>query len=89
MLYRHSITTARVFQEIREIFHQASKVHRYKRRRDTDPVSISPLPSLRDALKLSRTAWEYNISTGILDVDEAAVLKPNLVVWDDAAGPQA
>ena len=53
-------------------------------------IDLLPLPSLRDAiLQLSFTALEEDISTDILDVDEAQVLKANLVVWGNAADPRA
>ncbi|KAF9693725.1 hypothetical protein EKO04_008314 [Ascochyta lentis] len=53
-------------------------------------IDLFPLPELRDAiLRLSWTELEGEISTDLLDVDEAEVVKPNLVVWGDAADPRA
>jgi hypothetical protein len=53
-------------------------------------IDLFPLPELRDViLGLSWTDLEADISTDLLDVEEAAGQKPNLVVWGDAADPQA
>ncbi|KAF3036935.1 hypothetical protein E8E12_005864 [Didymella heteroderae] len=53
-------------------------------------VDLFPLPELRDViLRLSWTDLEAEISTDLLDVEEADGLKPNLVVWGDAADPRA
>lgn len=53
-------------------------------------IDLFPLPELRDALLSVRyTALENDIGTDLLDVEEADGLKPNLVVWGDAADPKA
>lgn len=53
-------------------------------------IDLFPLPELRDViLGLSWTDLEAEISTDLLDVEEAAGQKPNLVVWGDAADPRA
>lgn len=53
-------------------------------------IDLFPLPELRDViLGLSWTDLEAEISTDLLDVEEAVSQKPNLVVWGDAADPWA
>ncbi|KZM25232.1 uncharacterized protein EKO05_0007382 [Ascochyta rabiei] len=53
-------------------------------------IDLFPLPELRDAiLRLSWTELEGEISTDLLDVDEAQDVRPNLIVWGDAADPGA
>lgn len=38
---------------------------------------------------LSWTDFENDLSTDLLDVEEAVTSRPNLVVWGDAADPKA
>lgn len=53
-------------------------------------IDLFPLPELRDAiLRLSWSDLENDISTDLLDVDDADGLKPNLVVWGEASDPRA